>query len=384
MVSETLREVTAGLDDGKYSIVSTLKEGRLYLAEKAGKRFILKTAEGAKGLELLKREYELSISLSHPGLAYVFTYETDSPVGPCIVQENVDGETLDRWLSRKPALRERRRVFDELLSVMAYLHQKGIVHNDLKPENILITRSGQSLKLIDFGYADDSTHLEKAIGGTRAYAAAELIAGGEVDARSDVWSIGRLMLDLFPGRYRCIVRRCLRTAPENRFPSAGALQRAWRHRALPWKIAAALAAAALVLWPLLRGPRIVTVPSEELQEAVDSLHATVDSLQYELSERDRAEAEKADALESAKSKVEAAYSRAIPAFRKALRAATTQKEAYDAWMGFVESQKKINFDIPAAAPDAVRPALRDYIIQRNNEVQATLSAELNARILELQ
>ena len=49
-VSETLREVTPGLDDGHYSVVATLREGRLYLAEKAGKRFVLKTADGAKGL----------------------------------------------------------------------------------------------------------------------------------------------------------------------------------------------------------------------------------------------------------------------------------------------------------------------------------------------
>ena len=159
--SETLREVTTRLDSGEYRIVSTLKEGRLYIAEKAGKRFVLKTAAGAKGMEQLKREYELSIGLSHPGLAFVFTYEEDSPVGPCLVQEFVDGETLTLWLSGNPSSRERRCIYSELLAVVGYLHQKGVVHNDLKPDNILISKASGALKLIDLGFADDDTHLER-------------------------------------------------------------------------------------------------------------------------------------------------------------------------------------------------------------------------------
>ncbi len=106
MESETLREISTGLGVGEsYTVLSTIKEGRLYLAARAGKRFILKTSDGsAKGIEQLKREYELSIGLSHPGLAYVFTYEEFSPVGPCIGLENVVGETLTEWLSKKRLL----------------------------------------------------------------------------------------------------------------------------------------------------------------------------------------------------------------------------------------------------------------------------------------
>ena len=93
MVSETLREVTTSLDDGKYRIVSTLKEGRLYLAEKAGKRFVLKTAAGAKGLELLKREYEISLRLQHPFIASALAWEESTPVGPAIVIEYIRGRS---------------------------------------------------------------------------------------------------------------------------------------------------------------------------------------------------------------------------------------------------------------------------------------------------
>lgn len=354
IVSETLREVSGSLSGDLYSIVSTIRDGRLYLAEKAGKRFVLKTAEGARGLDLLKREYELSAGLSHPSLAYVFTWEEDSPVGPCIVQEFIDGCTLGEWLDAKPSLKERSRVFEELLSAVGYLHGKGVIHNDLKPENILISRSGNALKLIDFGFADDDGCLQRGLGGTRRYASPELLAGGRVDARSDIYSLGRLMQDVFPGQYRKISQKCLRLEPDRRYPSVATLERAWKRRGLPWKAALAVLAAVVIVLPYIWMARAAEEKSREARE-----------------------------LKDAKDRVEAVFSSAIPAFRQALRDAGTQQEATDAWLGFVESQKKVNYDIPAAVPDAVRPALRDYILQRNTEIQAELNAELQKKMKKL-
>ena len=385
MVSETLREITPGLDDGTYRIVSTLKEGRLYLAEKAGKRFVLKTADGVRGLELLKREYEMALRLQHPFIASAIGWEEDSPIGPAIVMEYIRGRSLSAFLQEKPSLQARRRVFGQLLEAVGAMHRQSIIHNDIKPENILITEADNDVKLIDFGFADADAHiLERSLGGTRQYASPELLAQRETDARSDIYSIGRLMKDLFPGRYYLIARRCLRPDPAGRYPSVSALEKAWRRRSMPWKVALGLLAAGLVLWSFWGRPAAVTAPTEHLQFSVDSLQRMVDSLQTELSSRDRAEKEMAMALEEAKAKVDAVYSRIIPKFRKDLAAATTQKEAADAWMAFAESQKKVNFDIPAATPEAVRPALRDYIIQRNTDIQSRLYAELTARIAELQ
>ena len=380
--SETLREVTPSLADGRYIVIDTLKEGRLFLAEKAGKRFVLKTAAGARVLELLKREYELSIGLSHPGLAYVFTYEEDSPVGPCIVQEYVDGETLDVWMAQKPGAKERKRILRELLSVTVYLHQKGIVHNDLKPSNILIARSGGALKLIDLGFADDDSHVQKALGGTRGYASPELVAGEKVDARSDIYSLGRLIQDLFPGRYRGIVRHCLRPEPERRYPSVATLERAFKRRLLPLRIALAAMVVTLLVWPFFRKPAVVEVPVIMEVES-DSLRSVVDSLQGIITQREQAEAAEESALADAKAHVEAVYKRAIPPFREALRDAQSPQKATEAWIELNEKLKEVNFDIPAKAPEAVRPALRDYIIERNNAILPTLSEELSNRIREL-
>ena len=385
MVSETLREITAGLDDGQYRIVSPLKEGRLYLAEKAGKRFVLKTADGAKGLELLKREYEMALRLQHPFIASAIGWEERSPVGPAIVMEYIRGRNLSAFLQEKPSLQARRRIFSQLLEAVGAMHRLSIIHNDIKPENILITEADNDVKLIDFGFADADAHiLERSLGGTRQYASPELLAQRETDARSDIYSIGRLMRDLFPGRYGRIARRCLRPEPERRYPSVAALEKAWRRRALPWKVASGLLMASLLLWLVLGRPATVTVPAEHLQFSVDSLQRMVDSLQTELSARDLAEKEKARALEEAKAEVEAVYSRIIPQFRKDLARAKTQKEATDAWLAFLEGMKKVNFDIPAATPEAVRPALRDYVLQRNSEIQSQLGSALTARMGELQ
>lgn len=382
--SETLREVTPSLDDGRYTVISVLKEGRLYLAERAGKRFVLKTAAGAKGLELLKREYELSIGLSHPALAYVFTWEEESPVGPCLVQEFVDGRPLAAWLAEKPSLKERRRIFGELLAVVGYLHGKGVVHNDLTPENILVARTGNALKLIDLGFADSDAYAQKALGGTRGYASPELIAGGTVvggaiDGRSDIYSLGALMRDIFPGRYGRIVRRCMRTDPARRYQSVSALERALARRSLPLKIALAALLAGLLAWPFFRGPRVEVVEVES-----QALRTVVDSLQNVLDERDRAEAELDAALTDAKANVDAVYRQAATEFRKALRSASTPQDVTDAWLAFTERTKTVNYDIPAATPEPVRPALRDYIIERSNSILPQLSKEMASRLNELQ
>jgi len=341
--SETLREITPALADGRYTILETIREGRLYLAERAGKRFVLKTAGGARGLEMLKREYGLSIGLSHPSLAYVFTWEEDSPVGPCIVQEYIDGRSLRQWLEQKPPVKERRRVLAQLLDGVEYLHAKGIIHNDLTPENLLLSRADDSLKIIDLGFADSGSYLSHSLGGTRGYASPELLAGREVDARSDIYSIGRLIQDIFPGRYRYIARRCLNTQAEKRYASVSALKRALKCRLWPmWAILGVCVAIGLAVY-----------------------------------------ATRQDPLDIAKEKVEAVYESSIPAFRKAIEEAQTPQDVVDAWNALLEEQRVVNFDIPAAAPESIRPALRDYILHRNNEILPVLGEEMNARIVNL-
>ena len=363
MESETLREITTDLESGgTYSILSTIKEDRLFLATKAGKRFILKASDGsAKGIEQLKREYELSIGLSHPGLAYVFTYEAQSPVGPCIVQEYVDGENLAEWLDHNLRAKDRRCIVSELLSVTAYLHQKGVIHNDLKPGNILISRSGGALKLIDLGFADNDTFAEKALGGTRAYASPELLEGRQPDARSDVYSIGLILSNIFPNSHKCIIRRCLNKKASKRFASASEVERAWKRRLLPVWLALAVA----------------------VSLAFGCLLYVYIGTQKEFSILKEAETTRTEALSAAKAEVDAWYDTEVPAFLNNLRQAKTQAEVNTAWSAFVEKTSIINTDLPAGTPEDVRPALRDYVFHRYNTTFPSLQDSLTKRMLEV-
>lgn len=226
----------------------------LYRITRSGRYFLIKTTKdnSPQARAMLRREYELSIGCDHPHLVHVYLFEEESPVGPGIVMEYIEGRTLDRFLAENPAPAVRRRIFEELLSVVDYLHKRGIVHNDLKPENILISRNGDRLKLIDFGLSDNDAQLLRTPGCTPAYASPELLSGAlQLDLRSDIYSIGRLMQLIFAGKHHGIIRRCLQPDRERRFENVERLRQRWRRRNRPWHLLLATIGAILFLLPSL-------------------------------------------------------------------------------------------------------------------------------------
>ena len=283
--SESFRPISPEIDySGKYTdveLISITAHARLYRMRRAGRFFMAKTIreDSSKDVELLKREYELTLSLTHPHIVHIYAYETDTPVGPAIVMEYVDGRTLAEYLAEKPASSALQRVFEQLLTATDYLHKAGVIHNDLKPENILITRSNNDVRLIDFGFSDDDSHyMHRAQGGTRGYASPELAAQShDLDTRSDVYSLGRIMQQLFPGRYRRIVHRCLHPDRARRHADVEALFRAWRHRHRPLQWTAMLVVAVLILLPTLLyiGEREQRI---QYMHAMDSEKQLLDSL----------------------------------------------------------------------------------------------------------
>ena len=226
----------------------------LYRITRSGRYFLIKTTKdnSPQARAMLRREYELSIGCDHPHLVHVYLFEEESPVGPGIVMEYIEGRTLDHFLAENPTPTVRRRIFEELLSVVDYLHKRGIVHNDLKPENILITRSGDRLKLIDFGLSDNDAQLLRTPGCTPAYASPELLSGAlQPDLRSDIYSIGRLMQLIFAGKHHGIIRRCLQPDRERRFENVERLSQRWQRRNRPWHLLLATIGAILFLLPSL-------------------------------------------------------------------------------------------------------------------------------------
>lgn len=233
--SETFRPVTAGLDTtGSFTDIVLLREtayARLYRAVKAGKFFIIKTTKdnSAMQLSILKREYELSIPLNHHHISHIYTYEPQTPVGPGIVMEYIDGRNLSEYLAENPSADSRRRVFYQICDAVAYIHKNGIIHNDLKPENILISRTNNDVRLIDFGLSDNDAHyMAKTLGCTPQYASPELLAhDGDIDARSDIYSLGCIMQLIFGRKYSVIYRRCLNHDRNRRYDNVDQMRRHW-------------------------------------------------------------------------------------------------------------------------------------------------------------
>lgn len=242
-------------------LLKTTPSSNLYRISKDGKHFLIKTTKdkSKRAIAMLRREYELSISCSHYNIVHIFTYEYNTPVGEGIVMEYIDGRSLDIFLAENPPYDIRRRIFEELLSAVGYLHKQGIIHNDIKPTNILISHTDNTLKLIDLGLADnDAYYVIKRAGCTRQYASPELLAQNEtLDARSDIYSVGVVMRDIFQNRYAYISSKCTKKKPSDRYSDITQLQQAWVNRNRQWKWAGGLIAIVIFLLPLiLYGVRI--------------------------------------------------------------------------------------------------------------------------------
>lgn len=245
-----------------YKLLKATAYSKLWRVSRDGKYFLIKTTKdnSEHQISMLRREYELSIGCDNPNIVHVIFYEKNILEGDGIVMEYIEGRTLDEFLLEKPSLKTKQRIFGELLSAVNYLHKRGIIHNDLKPENILITRADNTLKIIDFGLADnDAFYVWKNLGCTRRYASPELIlqdvrtrlatSKQNIDARSDIYSIGIIMSEIFEGRYKRIVNKCIKEKADDRFSDVAALQRKWNGRNKVWKYLAVIVILLVAAFP---------------------------------------------------------------------------------------------------------------------------------------
>ena len=142
---------------------------------------------------MLRKEYEIGNGLDHPNICPVLDFIRVPELGNCIVMRWIDGESLDRLIGSEGL--PVRKIVLELCDALEYLHRKQIIHRDLKPSNVLITNNGQNVKLIDFGLSDaDWYTVLKNPAGTKDYISPEQLAGETVDCRSDIYSLGKIML----------------------------------------------------------------------------------------------------------------------------------------------------------------------------------------------
>lgn len=213
------------------SIVGTISEGRMFRvlkARKGSKFVILKTpvTNDSMLLEILHREYELACNLHHPCIVNTLGLESDTPVGPAIVMEYIDGITLGEFIATRPTITERKAILNDILNGIDYLHHRGITHNDLKPDNIIVN-SNKTARIIDFGFSASNDSAYKGyIGGSDGYTAPEILDGsGPAGTASDIYTIGRLISLIFDNRkYENITLRCCNISPSERPQNIQALR----------------------------------------------------------------------------------------------------------------------------------------------------------------
>ena len=219
----------------------------------------------AERLQRFEQEARATAALNHPNILVVHDIGTDRGI-PYVVSELLEGQTLRERLEAGAV--PPRKATDYAIQIangLAAAHDRGVIHRDLKPENVFITKDGRA-KILDFGLAklvssapvgatqatafntDPGTVL-----GTAGYMSPEQLRGDAVDERSDIFSLGAILYELysheraFKGRTAVetmsailkedppelaasasgvspaverVVRRCLEKNPAERFQSA--------------------------------------------------------------------------------------------------------------------------------------------------------------------
>jgi serine/threonine-protein kinase len=200
------------LVSGRYRIIALLGKGGmgevyraddLTLGQPVALKFLPEEAARDQGLlERFKNEVRVARRVSHPNVCRV--YDVGDVEGHnFFTMEYVDGEDLASLLRRIGRLPEDKAldIARQLCAGLAAAHTKGVLHRDLKPANIMLDGRGQAV-ITDFGLAGVADQIQGAEvrSGTPAYMAPEQLAGKEVSTRSDIYSLGLVLYEIFTGK----------------------------------------------------------------------------------------------------------------------------------------------------------------------------------------
>ena len=249
----------------EYEIISEIGAGGMAVVHKAVQKSLDRTVAikelkkayhgDAQIVKRFERESKVAASLQHENIVHIYDYWRKPDYA--IVMEYVDGATLADVIDKTGALPIDVGIMIaiQVSNALDYAHMRGLVHRDIKPGNVMIKRNGE-VKLMDFGIAQsrefDSMTIPGTLIGTPSYMSPEQIYGQQLDARSDVFSFGILLYEMFTGvkpfaeddsrpvtakiakdpflptrrvnkdiprRLQWIIKKCLRKKPSRRYGS---------------------------------------------------------------------------------------------------------------------------------------------------------------------
>jgi len=209
----------------------------------------------AQIVKRFERESRVAASLQHENIVHIYDYWNKPTYS--IVMEYVDGANFADVIEKTGALPVDVGVMIaiQVSNALDYAHMRGFIHRDIKPSNIMIKRNGE-VKLMDFGIAHtrnlEALTMPGTLIGTPAYMSPEQILGQQLDIRSDVFSFGVVLYELFTGvrpfsdddarpvtakilkdkflaprrvnrdipwRLQWLIKKCLRKKPQRRYGS---------------------------------------------------------------------------------------------------------------------------------------------------------------------
>lgn len=163
--------------------------------------------------DYLGREIMIAAALDHPTIIkmhkeIVIQEDRAGNKRRCLLMEYIDGYDLKKHIQdRDLSTAQMIDLCIRLCQGLDFLHQNNIVHRDIKPANFLFSRDGSQVKIVDFGLSKSNaswrTRWMKESGGTRLYMSPEQLTKKPLDARSDIFSFGITMYELFAGRHPC-------------------------------------------------------------------------------------------------------------------------------------------------------------------------------------
>lgn len=194
-------DIQRKLGEGGMGVVYLAKDKRLNrnVALKFLPRHIAKNQVERQRFEI---EAQAAAGLSHPNIAHVHAIEeVDDEL--FIVLEYVEGEELKDIIEQGSlTIDDKLEIALQIASGIYTAHQKGVIHRDIKSRNIMMDTTG-TVKIMDFGLArlEGTDHITKTgtTIGTTAYMSPEQLRGSEADVRSDIWSFGVVLYELFSG-----------------------------------------------------------------------------------------------------------------------------------------------------------------------------------------
>ncbi|MEZ5459288.1 MAG: protein kinase [Steroidobacteraceae bacterium] len=211
----------AGDTFGPYTLLSPLGEGgggSVWRAQRSDGRFDAQVAIKILAnnprlqatAERLRTEAQYLASMSHPHIARLLDAGVDEQGRAYLVLELIEGQRIDRYCNEhRLGLRDRVRLFTDVLGAVSHAHAHLVVHRDIKPSNVLVANDG-SVKLLDFGIArliregaTPSTQpatIDGRVALTPEYAAPEQLLGRPVTTATDVYSLGILLYELLGDR----------------------------------------------------------------------------------------------------------------------------------------------------------------------------------------